>query len=98
MSIIVFAWVSSSDARLCYCAVVQKTRATYSLDDSVLRATRIAAARQGKRESEIVEEALRGYLGLGVLEEVWAQNPGDMSADEALTLAVDEQRDARAGE
>ena len=64
----------------------------------MLRATRIAAARQGKRESEIVEEALRGYLGLGVLEEIWAQNPGDMSADEALTLAVDEQRDARAGE
>jgi hypothetical protein len=64
----------------------------------VLRATRIAAARQGKRESEIVEEALRGYLGLGVLEEIWAQNPGDLSDDEALALAVDEQRAARAGE
>ena len=64
----------------------------------MLRATRIAAARQGKRESEIVEEALRGYLGLGVLEEIWAQNPGDISADAALTLAVDEQREARTGE
>ena len=67
---------------------MQKSRATYSLDNSVLRATRIAAARQGKRESEIVEEALRGYLGLGVLEEIWAQGPGDLSADEALALAV----------
>ena len=52
----------------------------------------------GQRESEIVEEALRGYLGLGVLEEIWAQNPGDISADAALTLAVDEERGARTGE
>ncbi len=58
----------------------------------MLRATRIAAARQGKRESDNVEVALRGYLGLGVLEEIWAQNPGDINADEAVTLAVDEQR------
>ncbi len=65
---------------------------------SVARATRIAAARQGKRESEIVEEALRGYLGLGVLEEIWAQSPGDLSADEALALAVAEQRASRDGE
>jgi hypothetical protein len=85
-------------APLCYRAVVQKTRATYSLDNSVLRATRIAAARQGKRESEIVEDALRGYLGFGVLDEIWAQSPGDLDADEALRLAVDEQRAARGGE
>ena len=76
---------------------MQKTRATYSLDDSVLRATRIAAARQGKRESEIVEEALRGYLGLGVLEEIWAQTPGDLDADQALALAVAEQHASRRG-
>ena len=85
-------------ARSCYRAVVQKTRATYSLDSAVLRATRIAAARQGKRESEIVEEALRGYLGLGVLEEIWARSPGDLDADEALALAVTEQHAARDSE
>ncbi len=77
---------------------MQRTRATYSLDNSVLRATRIAAARQGKRESEIVEDALRRYLGLGVLEEIWAQGPDDLDADEALALAVNEQHAARAGE
>lgn len=77
---------------------MQRTRATYSLDDSVLRATRIAAARQGKRESEIVEEALRRYLGLGVLEEIWAQSPGDLDANEALALAVAEQHAERDGE
>ena len=76
---------------------MHKTRATFSIDNSVLRATRIAAARQGKRESEIVEEALRGYLGLGVLEEIWAQGPDDLGADEALALAVAEQCVARDG-
>lgn len=78
--------------------LVQKSRATYSLDSSLLRATRVAAAREGKRESEIVEEALRRYLGLGVLEEIWAQSPGDLTADEALDLAVAEQHAARSGE
>jgi hypothetical protein len=76
---------------------VQKTRATFSLDDSVLRAARISAAREGKRESEIVEDALRSYLGIGVLEEIWATSPGDLDADEALALAVAEQRAARRG-
>ncbi len=74
---------------------MQKTRATYSLDSSLLRATRVAAARQGRRESEIVEEALRAYLGLGVLEEIWARNPGGLDADTALELAVAEQHAAR---
>jgi hypothetical protein len=76
---------------------VQKDRATYSLDRSLLRATRIAAARQGKRESEIVEDALRSYLGLGVLEEIWAANPRDLDGEQALELAVAEQHAARRG-
>ncbi len=76
---------------------MQKDRATYSLDSSLLRATRIAAARQGKRESEIVEDALRSYLGLGVLDEIWASNPGDLDAEQALELAVAEQHAARRG-
>jgi metal-responsive CopG/Arc/MetJ family transcriptional regulator len=77
---------------------VQKERATYSLDGSLLRATRIAAARQGKRESEIVEDALRSYLAFGLLEEIWAKNTGDLDGDEALALAVAEQHAARRGE
>jgi hypothetical protein len=85
-------------ARPCYSAAVQRTRATYTLDNSVLRAARIAAARQGKRESEIVEEALRRYLGLGVLEEIWAESPRDLDADAALALAVSEQHAEPNGE
>ena len=77
---------------------MQKERATYSLDGSLLRATRIAAARQGRRESQIVEDALRSYLGLGLLEEIWARNPSDLDADEALELAVAQQHAARRGD
>lgn len=81
--------------------IVQKQRATFSLDPDVLRATRVAAARAGRRESELVEDALRSYLAIGVLEEIWRRRADDapaLSDDEALRLARDEQHAARAGQ
>jgi hypothetical protein len=54
------------------------------------------AARTGKRDSDVVEEALRRYLGINVLEEVWSSSPDDLSGDEALALADRELHDARA--
>jgi hypothetical protein len=80
---------------------VQKQRATFSLDADVLRAARVAAARSGRRDSEVVEEALRHYLSIGVIDEIWRRRPGDaqeLSDDEALALARDEQHAARAGD
>jgi hypothetical protein len=76
---------------------VSKHRATFSLDPDLLRATRVAAARAGRRDSEIVEEALRSYLAIGVLEEICAspRRGSDLSDDEALQLARDEQHAAR---
>ncbi len=77
-----------------------KQRATFSLDEEVLRATRVAAARAGRRDSEIVEEALRSYLAIGVLEEIWrSRSPEapDLSDEEALRLARDEQHADRDG-
>jgi hypothetical protein len=77
-----------------------KQRATFTLDEDVLRATRISAARAGRRDSEIVEAALRSYLAIGMLEEIWSRRPGDapeLGEDEALRLARDEQHRARAG-
>jgi hypothetical protein len=79
---------------------VSKQRATFSLDQDVLRATRVAAARAGRRDSEIVEDALRSYLSLGVLEEIWRSRPSetpDLSDEEALRLAREEQHAAREG-
>ena len=74
-----------------------KQRATFSLDPDVLRATRVAAARAGRRDSEIVEEALRSYLAIGVLEEIWhgPRSAPELTDEEALQLARDEQHTAR---
>ena len=55
------------------------------------------AARTGKRDSDVVEDALRRYLGINVLEEVWSASPRDLSGDEALSLADRELHEARAG-
>lgn len=67
------------------------------IDADVLRAARVMAARTGKRDSDIVEEALRSYLGINVLEEIWATSPGGMTDEEALALASGELHDLRAG-
>jgi hypothetical protein len=85
---------------MCYRADVPKQRATFSLDERVLRATRVAAARAGRRDSEVVEDALRSYLTIGVLEQIWQNRPSDapeLSDEEALQLARDEQHAAREG-
>jgi len=70
-----------------------KLRTTVTLDERVLRAVRVKAARTGRRDSDVIEEALRRDLGLDVLERAWAA--ADLSEDEALRLAVGEQHKAR---
>jgi len=70
-----------------------KRKTTIYVDEEVLRAARVAAARAGKRDSQIVEEALREYLGLGVLERVWARSA--LTEEEALTLAYEELHASR---
>jgi hypothetical protein len=75
-----------------------KERTTLSLDADILRATRVAAARTGRRDSEVVEDALRSYLAIGVLEEIWRTRKRDAPAltdEETLKLARDEQHAAR---
>jgi hypothetical protein len=70
-----------------------KARTTVTLDERVLRAVRIRAARTGRRDSEVIEEALRRELGLDLLERIWAT--ADLEEDEALGLAVDAQHESR---
>ena len=48
----------------CYTIKAMKRKTTVYLEDDLLRATKIAAARTGKRDYQVVEEALRAYLGL----------------------------------
>jgi hypothetical protein len=71
-----------------------RSRTTFSLDADVLRAARIAAARTGKRDSEIVEEALRSYLGLDVVHKI--RERAALGAEAAERLAYDELHASRA--
>jgi metal-responsive CopG/Arc/MetJ family transcriptional regulator len=70
-----------------------KARTTVSLDERVLRAVRVKAARSGRSESEVIEDALRRYLGLDLLERIWAR--ADLDEDEAMRLALQAQHEAR---
>jgi hypothetical protein len=68
-------------------------RTTLTIDERVLRAVRIKAARTGRRDSEVIEEALRRDLGLDLMEGIWAR--ADLDEDEATELAVEAQHEAR---
>jgi hypothetical protein len=71
-----------------------KVRTTLTIDEDVLRAVRVQAARTSKRDSEVIEEALRRDLGFDLLDRLWAK--ADLSEDEAVQLAVEAQHESRA--
>ncbi len=71
-----------------------KVRTTLTVDAEVLRAVKVRAARTGKGDSEVIEEALRRDLGLDLLERLWTSN--DLAEDEAMALAQEARRAARA--
>jgi hypothetical protein len=70
-----------------------KARTTLTIDSDVLRAVRVKAARAGKGDSEVIEEALRRDLGLDLLERLWQRN--HLSEQEATALAVEAQHASR---
>lgn len=71
-----------------------KVRTTLTIDEEILRAVKVRAARTGKRHGEVIEEALREQLGFAVLDRIWARN-SDLTEDEAMDLAVEAQHEAR---
>jgi hypothetical protein len=71
-----------------------KVRTTLTVDEDVLRAVKIVAARAGKGDSQVIEEALRRDLGLDLLERLWSRNR--MSEEDAMALAIEAQQAARA--
>jgi len=73
---------------------MSKTRTTVTLDEDVFRAVKVKAARTGKRDSQVIEEALRRDLGLDDLAEIWAKVTPAPEA-EGLELAADELRALR---
>jgi Ribbon-helix-helix protein, copG family len=72
-----------------------KVRTTLTVDEDVLRAVKIVAARAGKGDSQVIEEALRRDLGLDLLTRLWSRN--HMSEEDAMALAIEAQQAARRG-
>jgi len=70
-----------------------KIRTTLTIDEEVWKAVRIRAARTGRRDSEVIEAALRKDMGFDLLERIWSRN--DMPEDEAMALALEAQKSAR---
>jgi len=76
-----------------------RKKTTVYIDEALLRAAKVAAARSGKREYEVFEEALRRHLGFrGAVEQIWAgiapeQAPSD---EEAARIAAEELTAVRA--
>jgi hypothetical protein len=73
---------------------MSRLRTTLTIDEDVLRAVKIRAARSGTGDSEVIEEALRRDLGLGVLEDLWSRSE-PMAEDDAMALALEAQGAAR---
>jgi len=70
-----------------------KVRTTLTIDDQVLRAVKVRAARSGMGDSEVIEEALRRHLGLDLLERLWQRN--ELDEADAVSLAVEAQHAMR---
>lgn len=76
-----------------------RTPMTIDVDDRLRRAVERAAREDGVDEARLVEDALRRYVGLrglALLDDVAARQEGELSDDEAMALAVEELRAARA--
>jgi hypothetical protein len=76
----------------------QKT--TVYLESDLLRATKTLAASSGRREYEVIEDALRAYMRsaagvearrqVGEMLDRWAAADDGLDEDEAMRIAVEE--------
>ncbi len=68
-----------------------RKKTTVYIDEELLRAAKIEAARSDRSDSDVIEAALRNLLQLDVADRVWARNSAQpLSADDALALAYAE--------
>jgi hypothetical protein len=69
-------------------------RTTLTIDESVMKAVKMRAARTGRGDSQVIEESLRRDIGLDLLERLWEKS--ERSARDAEALAVEAQHKTRA--
>ena len=74
-------------------ALMPRVRTTLTIDEQVLRAVKVRAARSGKGDSEVIEEALRRELGFDLLGRLWQRD--EIGEEDALELAVEAQHATR---
>lgn len=70
-----------------------KRKTTIYVEDGLLRALKIAAARTGQHDYELVEQALRTYLGMELLEKIGSKSR--LGEKQALSLAYKELHRSR---
>jgi hypothetical protein len=75
-----------------------RRKTTVYIEEELLTAAKVAAARSHKHEYEVFEEALRRHLGLQeVVERVWSKLGDDApSEEESMRLAREELAEVRA--
>jgi Ribbon-helix-helix protein, copG family len=73
--------------------MMSKVRTTLTIDESVMRAVKMRAARTGRGDSQVIEDSLRRDLGLDLLERLWERN--NLSEGDATALAVEAQHQTR---
>lgn len=76
-----------------------RKKTTVYIDEALLRAAKVAAARSGKREYEVFEDALKRHLGfVGTVERIWAgiSSNDAPSEEDAARLAAEELAAVRA--
>jgi hypothetical protein len=72
---------------------MSKVRTTLTIDESVMRAVKMRAARTGRGDSQVIEESLRRDMGLDLLERLWEKN--DLPERDAEALAVEAKHKTR---
>jgi len=66
---------------------------TVRLDEKLLSEVHAAVKRIGISDDDVIEEAVRRFVGLEVLDEPWSRN--HLAEDQAMELAVSELRAMR---
>jgi len=76
-----------------------RRKTTVYIDETLLTAAKVAAAREHKHEYEVFEEALRRHLGLQeVVERVWAGLGASAPSEEESLRLAGAERAAMRGE
>lgn len=75
-----------------------KRKLTVAVDEDLVMALKVAAARSHRHDYEIVEEALRSHLGMqSTVDRIWAGLGGEaLDENEAIDVAVSEVKVVRA--